>query len=207
MLQKDERIVWLTDSGEDVEQYFNLPGATPPYCYWAGGTFTDAAMRRLAESNVLVVLRQRRLAAVCCRRPGVFHPQSEYRPTEYIQTWVRSWMDEAQRLQLAKALIAERITITSKAWAKTARCCKKIELPASAIDTLRQRSDAVPGAPDRPCCWPKPNGARPVRPPIRRLRPEIHPSGKAWGQKQQGRAGEFFGPRQPYRLRPGRPSP
>jgi CRISPR-associated protein Cas1 len=25
VLQKDERIVWLTDSGEDVEQYFNLP--------------------------------------------------------------------------------------------------------------------------------------------------------------------------------------
>ncbi|MET5020741.1 type I-F CRISPR-associated endonuclease Cas1, partial [Burkholderia pseudomallei] len=25
VLQKDERIVWLTETGEDVEQYFNLP--------------------------------------------------------------------------------------------------------------------------------------------------------------------------------------
>ena len=147
VLQKDERIVWLTDSGEDVEQYFNLPERNTALLLLGKGTsITDAAMRRLAESNVLVGFCGSGGSPLFAAADPVFlTPQSEYRPTEYMQAWVRSWMDEAQRLQLAKALIAERITITSKAWAKnSALLQKKIELPASAIDTLRQRSDAVP---------------------------------------------------------------
>ena len=147
VLQKDERIVWLTDSGEDVEQYFNLPERNTALLLLGKGTsITDAAMRRLAESNVLVGFCGSGGSPLFAAADPVFlTPQSEYRPTEYMQAWVRRWMDEVQRLQLAKALIAERITITRKAWAKnSALLQKKIELPASAIDTLRQRSDAVP---------------------------------------------------------------
>lgn len=147
VLQKDERIVWLTETGEDVEQYFNLPERNTALLLLGKGTsVTDAAMRRLAESNVLVGFCGSGGSPLFAAAEPVFlTPQSEYRPTEYMQAWVRQWMDEARRLELAKALIAERLTLTGKAWARNSELLqRKIELPAAAIDKLRQRSAAVP---------------------------------------------------------------
>ncbi len=58
---------------------------------------------------------------------------------------MRQWTDEARRLELAKALIAQRITLTGKAWERNVELLqRKIELPAAAIDKLRQRTAAVP---------------------------------------------------------------
>ena len=43
-------------------------------------------------------------------------PQSEYRPTEYMQTWMRAWLEDDARLLMAKVLLSERVSITEKAW-------------------------------------------------------------------------------------------
>lgn len=147
VLQKDERIIWLTETGEDVEQYFNLPERNTALLLLGKGTsITDAAMRRLAESNVLVGFCGSGGSPLFAAAEPVFlTPQSEYRPTEYMQAWVRHWFDESKRLELAKALIAERIALTGKAWARNSELLqRKIELPAAAIEKLRQRSAAVP---------------------------------------------------------------
>lgn len=49
VLQKDGRIIWLTESGEDVEQYFNLPERNTALLLLGKGTsITDSAARRLA---------------------------------------------------------------------------------------------------------------------------------------------------------------
>jgi len=45
-----------------------------------------------------------------------FSPQSEYRPTEYLQHWVRFWFDDALRLQAAKALQTMRLARIRQHW-------------------------------------------------------------------------------------------
>jgi len=146
VLQKDERIVWLTETGEDLEQYFNLPERNTALLLLGKGTsITDAAMRRLADSNVLVGFCGSGGSPLFAATESVFlTPQSEYRPTEYMQAWVRQWMDEGRRLDLAKALIAERMELTGKAWVKNGELLqRRIELPGAAIDKFRLRSAAV----------------------------------------------------------------
>ena len=43
-------------------------------------------------------------------------PQSEYRPTEYLQGWLSFWFDEEQRLRAAKALQHARIQFLRQVW-------------------------------------------------------------------------------------------
>ncbi|ATE59496.1 type I-F CRISPR-associated endonuclease Cas1f [Thauera sinica] len=146
VLQRDERIVWLTESGEDVEQYFNLPERNTALLLLGKGTsITDAAMRRLAESNVLVgFCGSGGSPLFAVTEPVFLTPQSEYRPTEYMQSWVRLWMNDSHRLELAKALIAERISLTEKAWGRNADLLqRRIVLPPAAAEKLRQRSAAI----------------------------------------------------------------
>jgi CRISPR-associated protein Cas1 len=51
-----------------------------------------------------------------------FSPQSEYRPTEYLQHWVRFWFDDALRLEAAKAIQRARLgALPITGWA-TANC-------------------------------------------------------------------------------------
>ncbi|MBN3857923.1 type I-F CRISPR-associated endonuclease Cas1 [Paraburkholderia sp. Ac-20340] len=43
-------------------------------------------------------------------------PQSEYRPTEYLQAWVRFWFDDLLRLQAAKQLQTHRLQRIQQSW-------------------------------------------------------------------------------------------
>ena len=45
-------------------------------------------------------------------------PQSEYRPTEYMQGWMSFWFDEVKRLEVAKQFQFARIEFIRKVWAK-----------------------------------------------------------------------------------------
>ena len=47
-----------------------------------------------------------------------FTPQSEYRPTEYLQGWMGFWFDEEKRLQAAKAMQHVRLEYLRKVWRK-----------------------------------------------------------------------------------------
>lgn len=68
------------------------------------------------------------------------NPQSEYRPTEYMQAWVRNWLDEQKRVSLGKKLIVGRIEIARAAWSKNSDLLqRKIELPEEAIGKFRDR--------------------------------------------------------------------
>ena len=48
-----------------------------------------------------------------------FSPQSEYRPTEYLQHWVRFWFDDALRLEAAKAIQRARLSRIVPHWCDT----------------------------------------------------------------------------------------
>lgn len=45
-------------------------------------------------------------------------PQSEYRPTEYMQGWMQFWFENEKRLAVAKQFQHARIDFIRKTWAK-----------------------------------------------------------------------------------------
>jgi len=45
-------------------------------------------------------------------------PQSEYRPTDYVQGWLKFWFEESKRLTVAKAFQEARIEYLKNIWAK-----------------------------------------------------------------------------------------
>lgn len=117
------RVEYVTDEG-NKSLYWNIPIAnTTSVLLGTGTSVTQAAMRELAKAGVLVGF---------CGGGGTplfsanemdvevawFCPQSEYRPTEYLQAWVRFWFDDNKRLQAAKKFQHIRIEQIGKYWAK-----------------------------------------------------------------------------------------
>jgi CRISPR-associated protein Cas1 len=118
------RVEFVTDEGKR-SLYWNIPIANTTTVLLGNGTsVTQAAMRELAKAGVLVGF---------CGGGGTplfsanemdvevawFSPQSEYRPTEYLQHWVRFWFDDALRLQAAKALQIMRLSRIRQHWASS----------------------------------------------------------------------------------------
>ena len=115
------RVEYVTDAGKR-SLYWNIPIAnTTTVLLGTGTSITQAAMRELAKAGVLVGF---------CSGGGTplfsanevdvevawFSPQSEYRPTEYLQAWVRFWFDDDLRLQAAKAFQRARTQRLGEQW-------------------------------------------------------------------------------------------
>ena len=119
VMQKDGRVLYLTEAKKD-NLYFNIPIANTTVILLGTGTsITQAAVRMLAQAGVLIGL---------CGGGGTplymgneiewLTPQSEYRPTEYLQGWLSFWFDEKQRLQAARELQHARIEYLRNVWHK-----------------------------------------------------------------------------------------
>ena len=108
------RVEYVTDAGKK-SLYWNIPIAnTTSILLGTGTSITQAAMRELAKAGVLVGF---------CGGGGTplfsanevdvevawLTPQSEYRPTEYLQAWVKFWFDDALRLHAAQQLQTARL--------------------------------------------------------------------------------------------------
>lgn len=121
VLQKDGRVLYLTED-DKANQYFNIPIAnTTSILLGTGTSITQAAMRLLSQAGVLVGF---------CGGGGTplfmgsekevfvewLTPQSEYRPTEYIQGWMSWWFDDAKRLQAAQTMQLARIEFLRRVW-------------------------------------------------------------------------------------------
>lgn len=115
------RVEYVTDEGTR-SLYWNIPIAnTTSLILGTGTSITQAAMRELAKAGVMVGF---------CGGGGTplfsanemdvelawFAPQSEYRPTEYLQAWVRFWFDEGKRLDAAKSFQQARLGFIAKHW-------------------------------------------------------------------------------------------
>lgn len=118
-MQKDGRVLYLTEAKKE-NLYFNIPIAnTTVILLGAGTSITQAAVRMLAQAGVLVGF---------CGGGGTplymgseiewMTPQSEYRPTEYLQGWLQFWFNDQWRLNSAKALQGARINYLKKVWSK-----------------------------------------------------------------------------------------
>ncbi|AXG42416.1 MULTISPECIES: type I-F CRISPR-associated endonuclease Cas1f [Photorhabdus] len=115
------RVEYVTDEGKQ-SLYWNIPIANTTVIMLGTGTsITQAAMREFAKAGVLVGF---------CGGGGTplfaanevevdiswLTPQSEYRPTEYLQDWVSFWFDDEKRLAAAIAFQKIRITQIREHW-------------------------------------------------------------------------------------------
>jgi len=148
------RVEYVTDAGKR-SLYWNIPIAnTTTILLGTGTSVTQAAMRELAKAGVLVGF---------CGGGGTplfsaneldveavwFSPQSEYRPTEYLQAWVRFWFDEEARLRAAKALQKARIGRLREQWAKRALREAGFEVNLTRLGELLERTERqIEAAPD-----------------------------------------------------------
>lgn len=131
VMQKDGRVLYLTEERKE-NQYWNIPIANTTVILLGTGTsITQAAMRMLAQAGVLVGF---------CGGGGTpllmaneiewLTPQSEYRPTEYIQGWLQFWFDAETRLAAAKQFQQARIEYLKRIWAKD----RELQLQGFTVD-------------------------------------------------------------------------
>lgn len=121
VLVKGGRVEYVTDEGKR-SLFWNIPIAnTTTVLLGTGTSITQAAMRELAKAGVMVGF---------CGGGGTplfsaneievevswLSPQSEYRPTEYLQRWVRFWFDDSKRLEAAKCFQQARLQQISEMW-------------------------------------------------------------------------------------------
>ncbi|MGB5833998.1 MAG: type I-F CRISPR-associated endonuclease Cas1f, partial [Thiohalocapsa sp.] len=115
------RVEYVTDEGKR-SLYWNIPIAnTTSILLGTGTSVTQAAMRELAKAGVLVGFGGgggTPLFSATERDTDIvwFSPQSEYRPTEFLQAWVRFWFDDASRLDAAKIIQRTRLDCIRSQW-------------------------------------------------------------------------------------------
>ncbi len=149
------RVEYVTDEGKR-QLYWNIPIAnTTAILLGTGTSVTQAAMRELAKAGVLVGF---------CGGGGTplfsaneidvevawFSPQSEYRPTEYLQKWVRFWFDDAHRLEAAKDIQRTRLDFLHTQWLEN-RALRDSGFsidPTQLTPAIEQSRDNVNAAPD-----------------------------------------------------------
>ncbi|WP_413519884.1 type I-F CRISPR-associated endonuclease Cas1f [Psychrobacter glacincola] len=123
VMQKDGRVLYLTED-DKANLYYNIPIAnTTSILLGTGTSITQAAMRLLSQAGVLVGFSGgggSPLFMAAEREVYVewMTPQSEYRPTEYIQGWMSWWWDDNKRLAAAKQLQIARVAYLQAIWSK-----------------------------------------------------------------------------------------
>lgn len=119
VMQKDGRVLYLTEEKEEY-QYWNIPIANTTVILLGTGTsITQAAMRMLASAGVLVGFSGGGgTPLLSSTEIEWMTPQSEYRPTEYVQGWLGFWFDDEKRLKAAKQLQQARMEYIKRVWSK-----------------------------------------------------------------------------------------
>jgi len=123
VMQKDGRVLYLTED-DKANLYYNIPIAnTTSILLGTGTSITQAAMRLLSQAGVLVGFCGGGGSPLFMGAEREVYvewmtPQSEYRPTEYIQGWMSWWWDDHKRLTAAKHLQHARLDYLKMVWNK-----------------------------------------------------------------------------------------
>ena len=138
------RVEYVTDEGQR-SLYWNIPIANTTCLLLGTGTsITQAAMRELSKAGVLVGFSGgggTPLFAATERDTDIvwFSPQSEYRPTEYLQTWVSFWFEDSRRLAAAKVIQRTRLDQIRQQWLTDHRLVENgFVVDAARLDPLLQ---------------------------------------------------------------------
>jgi CRISP-associated protein Cas1 len=119
VMVKDGRVVYLTEN-QDAKQYWNIPIANTTVILMGTGTsITQAAIRMLSTAGVLIGFSGTGgTPLLAATEVEWLSPQSEYRPTEYMQSWMSFWFDDAKRLVVAKRFQELRVNFLQEVWNK-----------------------------------------------------------------------------------------
>ena len=118
------RVEYVTDAGKE-SLYWNIPIAnTTSVLLGPGTSITQAAVRELAKAGVLLGFcgggGTPLFAAMEGPQEAVWlQPQSEYRPGEYLQRWVRFWFDDGLRLRAAQQFQRARLERIRTHWSRS----------------------------------------------------------------------------------------
>ncbi len=116
-MQKDGRVLYLTEEAK-ANQYWNIPIANTTVILLGTGTsITQAAVRMLASAGVLIGFSGGGgTPLLMANEVEWLSPQSEYRPTEYVQNWLKFWFDDQKRLKAAITFQQMRCQFIRKVW-------------------------------------------------------------------------------------------
>lgn len=134
------RVEYVTDQGSQ-SLYWNIPIAnTTSLLLGTGTSITQAAMRELAKAGVLVgFCGGGGTPLFAATEPPIdvawLVPQSEYRPTQYLQHWGRFWFEEPLRLNAAKQLQRARLAFIRQHWPALSRRDPQFGVPLAELDT------------------------------------------------------------------------
>src|SRR5690606_13521685 len=117
VMQKDGRVLYLTEQKKE-NCYWNIPIANTTVILLGTGTsITQAAVRMLAQAGVLLGFCGGGATPIFMGSEIEWlTPQSEYRPTEYLQAWMQFWFDDEKRLIVAKQLQIMRSQFLEQVW-------------------------------------------------------------------------------------------
>ena len=119
VMQKDGRVLYLTEA-KQTNQYWNIPIANTTVILLGTGTsITQAAVRLLAKAGVTIGFCGGGATPLLqATEIEWMTPQNEYRPTEYVQNWLRFWFNDNSRLKVAKSFQVSRLQYLSNVWKK-----------------------------------------------------------------------------------------
>lgn len=119
VMVKDGRVVYLTQAKHE-SLYWNIPIAnTTVLLLGIGTSITQAAVRMLASAGVLLGFTGSGGTPLLAGTPVEWlTAESEYRPTEYVQGWLRFWFDPEKRLIIAKQFQHARLEYLQAVWSK-----------------------------------------------------------------------------------------
>lgn len=149
------RVEYVTDAGQR-QLYWNIPIAnTTTLLLGTGTSITQAAVRELTRAGVMLGFCGGGGTPLFAGTEQVLEvawmpPQSEYRPTEYLQHWVRFWFDDCLRLEAAKALQHARLARLQRHWATSKSLKEQGFSPdlTALNDALAASTSAITAAPD-----------------------------------------------------------
>ena len=149
------RVEYVTESAKQ-SLYWNIPIANTTTLHLGTGTsITQASVRELAKAGVMLGFCGGGGTPLFAGTEAVVEvawlsPQSEYRPTEYLQHWVRFWFDDGLRLDAAKSFQRARLDRLRHHWANS-RALKEqgFDPDLAALDALLgSATSAIAVAPD-----------------------------------------------------------
>jgi len=117
VMQKDGRVLYLAEGDED-QRFWNIPIAnTTALILGTGTSLTQPAVRMLASAGVMIGFSGGGATPLLAGTDIEWlTPQSEYRPTEYLQGWMSFWFIDKLRLSVAKEFQKARITYFENIW-------------------------------------------------------------------------------------------
>jgi CRISPR-associated protein Cas1 len=122
VMQKDDRVVYLTETKDGIDQFVAIPDKNTAFVLLGKGTsITDAAVRKLSESNVVVGFCGSGGSPLFAEIDLAFLlPQDEYRPPGHAQYWFALWSDESTRIEMGRAFLRHRAAWDKAMYAKLA---------------------------------------------------------------------------------------